>query len=238
MNITNKLLIFQTALIVLLAIALYFTWRKSNENGDDLKAYQISLSNKLKTFTDENGHLVTQAQAAVFDDNKNFDAAVKAINASGGNILSKIDGKTQGLILLQKQIGGQLNGKTEIGKSDTVKIIEKTKAGKDSSSQKVYPQYTINDTTNKYYKLFGVVGYDKYQLTPTFLDSTELKPTMINGGLFKKSVLGVEELNHNPYAKTTGLKYLQVKKTPAPIWKIVGIIGVAAGGIYLGHKLQ
>src|ERR1700761_3784811 len=134
MNITNKLLIFQTALIVLLAIALYFTWRKSNENGDDLKAYQISLSNKLKTFTDENGHLVTQAQAAVFDDNKNFDAAVKAINASGGNILSKIDGKTQGLILLQKQIGGQLNGKTEIGKSDTVKIIEKTKAGKDSSS--------------------------------------------------------------------------------------------------------
>lgn len=232
-SLTNKLLIGQAVLIVILLIGITIIWKQNKSNGDDLKAYKIAMSNDFKTFTDKNGHEIAQVQAAVFDRDADFKSAVAELNKNGANIQSKIDNNTQGLILLQKKVGGQLTGSTKIVKIDTVKA---TTDKRDSSSLKIYPIYAI-DTTTKWYKLSGTVGFRKYELTPLFYDSTELKPTMINGGLFKKSVLGVESLNHSPYAVTTGLKYLTVKKTPAPVWKLLGIIAILGSGIYLGHKL-
>lgn len=234
---TNTLLIVQTVFIAVLAIALYFVWHQSKSNGDDLNAYKIAMSNNMKTFTDQNGHLIAQVQAAVFDKDADFKSAIAELNKNGANIQSRIDNNTQGLILLQKKVGGLLTGKTSISGSDTAITKGKTASGRDTTFHTIYPEYAINDTTNKWYRLTGTVGYNSYRLSPLFYDSTELKPTLINGGFFKKSVLGVESLNHSPYAQTTGLKYLTVKKTAAPFWKVLGIIAIFGGGIYAGHKL-
>lgn len=232
-KLIKYLLIGQAILIIILAIGLTIIWRQNKGNSDDFKAYKIAMSNDFKTFTDKQGHQIAQVQAAVFDRSADFKSAVADLNKNGANIQSKIDNNTQGLILLQKKVGGQLSGTTKIVKLDTVQGDSRSKT---DTAIKIYPVYAI-DTTTKWYKLSGTIGYKKYEVTPLFYDSTELKPTMINGGFFKKSVLGVESLNHSPYAVTTGLKYLTVKKTPAPVWKLLGIIAILGSGIYLGHKL-
>lgn len=233
-SFTNKLLIGQTILIAILGIAIYFVWHQNNNNKQDLDAFKTAMSDKFTTFTNKNGQQVAQVQAAVFATTGNFQSAVKQLNAAGANIQSKIDNATQGLILLDKKIGGELSGTTKIIGEDTIKKTVETKGGKDSTTLTVLPEYKI-DTLTKWYSLNGTVGPKKYVITPMFFDSTELKPTMLKGGFLKPSILGVQSLNKNPYANTTGLKYLSIKKTPAPVWKVLGIVGLLGAGIYLGH---
>lgn len=235
-NSTKWIIGILTGLVIVLIIGITILYKDNKDNKNDYNALKTALDSKFTTFTNKQGQQIAQVQAAVFANSNDFKDAIKQLNTGGANIQSKIYHNTQGLILLDKQVGGLLTGKTSVGKNDTVTITEKTKAGKDTTERQLFPEYTINDST-KWYKLKGVVGYNKYSVTPLFYDSTELMPTNINGGFFKKSVLGVQSLNKSPYAHTTGLKYLQLKKTPAPVWKVIGGIAIFAGGFYIGHHL-
>lgn len=223
--------------IVMLGTGLYLFYKKSQDNKQDYEAFKIAMSNKLDTFTNKQGQQIATVQAAQFADKASFSDAIKQLNAQGANIQSKIDRNTQGLILLDKKIGGTLTGTTTIGRNDTVKNKILTKSGKDSTILTIYPEYKI-DTATKWYNLTATIGYRHYTITPLFFDSTELKPTLMNGGFFKASVLGVQSLSKNPYAKTTGLKYLTIKKTPAPIWKVISIIGILGAGIFVGTHIK
>lgn len=233
---TNYILIALVVLVIILAIIVTLLYKANRDKANDYQAMQIALSNKLDTFTKKNGEQIAKVQAAVFATNGGMKDAVKQLNQQGANIQSKVDNATQGLILLDKKIGGTLKGNTTISKEDTVTETTKTKTGKDSSITTILPEYKI-DTTTKWYSLTGTVGPKRYAITPVYYDSTELLQHNINGGFLKPSVFGIESLNKNPYAKTTGLKYLQVKKTPAPIWKLIGGILIFTGGVYLGHHL-
>lgn len=238
MNNSTKVNIVLGILVLMMGAALYLVYHKLQNKDQDFEAFKIALSNKLDTFTNKQGQQIATVQAAQFADRSSFKDAIKQLNAQGVNIQSKIDGNTQGLILLDKKIGGTFTGKTDVTKLDTVKNDTlKAKNGKDSIGTMVWPTYAFNDS-NKFYHLYGNVSHFGYHITPLYYDSTELKPTLINGGLFKSSVLGVQSLNKNPYAKTTGLKYLTIKKTPAPIWKLISIIGILGGGIFIGTHIK
>ena len=220
-------------LIFGLVIAVVFLNNRLKNSSNDYAAFKQSMDNSFKKFTDKNGNEIAQVKAAVFSNTATFGDAVKKLNAAGANIQSKINNDTQGLILINKQVGGELTGKTTIAKEDTIKNGT-TKSGADSI--KIYPIYAVNDS-NKHYSIVGEVGFNGYKLKPLFFDSTEVMPKLINNGFLKRSVLGVEVLNKSPYSKTTGLKFLQVKKNPAPVWEVVKLIGIGLGGIWLGTKL-
>jgi hypothetical protein len=234
---TNKLLLGLVLLIVILIGAIVILSKRLSDSTDDFKAYQQAMSNEFRTFTDKNGKEVAEAKAAVFATNSGMQDAVKQLNANGANILSKIDSRTQGLILLSKSLGGEIKGKTTVIGHDTVRSKEIAANGKDTSSLKSYPVYEIKDST-QWYSINGKVGVNGYVLHPQFADSTELKLTDINNGFFKPSYLGVQSLNKSPYAKTTGIKYLQVKKNPAKVWTLIKVVSILGAGFYLGTQIK
>lgn len=236
MTTQTKISLVLAAFVIILVIALSIVWKKMANKTQDDAAFKIAMSNKIDTLTKKNGEQLARVQAAVFATTGGMQDAVKQLNQQGANIQSKVDNSTQGLILLEKKIGGELKGSTTIDKQDTVTAEVKTAAGKDSTVKTIYPEYKI-DTITKWYSLSGTVGHKNYSLLPMFNDSTELIQKNISGGFLKPSVFGIESLNKNPYAKTTGLKYLQVKKTQAPVWKVIGGILIFVGGVYLGHHL-
>lgn len=236
-SLLKKLVLILSGLILILVVAVGYLIKSQRDAINDYSALQIAMNNSIKQFKDKDGNVVTQTEAANFATTGALANAVKLLNTQGDNILSKVDNQTQGLILLNKTVGGLIKGKTTVVAIDTVTDTLKSKAGKDSAiAKEVWPTYRLKDST-KFYKIDGTVGKEGFAVTPLFKDTSELKPTMLRQGLFKPSILGIQEINHNPYSSTYGLKYLQVKKSIAPIWKILGISSIFIGGIYVGHKL-
>lgn len=225
----KKIFLALLAIILILVAAVAILVKKADANKDDLTAYQQAMSNKFDTIRNKIGQQTASVPVSVFSDLKSMKAAIGQLNASGANIESKVDGNTQSLTLLAKRIGTTIQGTTKIVGQDTAKV--NAIAGRPDTI-KTYPIYGI-DTINKFYSLKGEVGFKHYKLTPVFFDSTEFKGELVSHGLFKAGELTAFSLNKNPFASTTQLKSLVVKKTAAPVWKYVWIAIGAAGGFYL-----
>lgn len=226
-------------LILVLIGAIVILVRQQQKTSEDYSAFKTAMSNEFKQFKNSDGQTVSQVNAAKFATTEALNDAVKQLNSQGAHILSKVDNQTQGLILLSNQVGGIIKGKTSVVRIDTVKAdTVKGKNGKDSVEKitTTWPVYGI-DTTNHFFSLKGNVGKYGFKITPLFIDTIEIKPTMLKQGLFKPRILGAQEINHNPYSTTKGFKYFQLQKTSAPIWKIAGIIAIFGAGLYAGHKL-
>lgn len=234
MNPMNKIFIGMIGLIIVLVAAIAVIVKKLDAQKDDNKAFQQAMSNKFDTLRNNMGQQTASVPAAVFADIKSLKQSVDQQNKAGANIQSKIDNWTQSLILLSKTIGTTIKGTTKITGSDSIKTTGI--AGK-KDSVKVYPIYGI-DTANKFYSLKGNVGYKHFELTPRFLDSTEIKGELVGHGLFKPGELTAFALSKNPFATTTQFKALVVKKIPAPIWKYVFILSGFAGGVYIGQHVH
>lgn len=231
MNLMNKIFLGMIGLIIVLVAAIAVIVKKLDAQKDDNKAFQQAMSNKFDTLRNKMGQQTASVPAAVFSDIKSLKQSVDEQNKAGANIQSKIDNQTQALILLSKTIGTTIKGATTIKSFDTVKI-----AGT-KDSVKTFPVYAI-DTANKFYSLKGTVGFKHYELTPRFLDSTEIKGELVGHGLFKPGELIAFALSKNPFATTTQFKALVVKKTPAPVWKYVFIGLGFAGGVYVGQHVH
>lgn len=222
-------------LVVIGALVALIIYQSSviKRNSMDMDAFKVAISNEMKVTRDKDGNEIAAVKSAVFASATEMKAAVEYLNKQGANIKSQVDGNTRSLILLDKTIGGKLEGKTTVSGYDTVKSTAKADSGKEV---KVWPVYSIN-TTEKWYSLSGKVGHNGYQLTPLFYDSTEIKGQLVKNGFFKPRLLTASALSKNPYAKTTGLKSIVLEKQPAPVWGWVERFGLFLVGLYAGIKL-
>lgn len=190
----------------------------------DTKATMTALFAKPVITHDVAGHEVATINTAQFATAKQMQAVISQLNTiPGNNIISKVDNNTQALLLLDKKIEALAHGGfVGVIKHDTVNGVS-------------YPEYTYKDST-QWFKYSDTAGYNKHALRFSFVDSTELK-TQEKYHFFKANTVTVSAVSKNPYANTTGMKSLVLKKSNAPVWDWLLKGAIFVGGVYLGSKV-